>query len=113
MILRKYRASRYDPKIDEPYKAWIRLLPCIVCRTWDLRILGYHGRVECAHIGQRGLSQKCLDRETIPLCIWHHRLGPQSVHALGKGFWGYWRLSRPELIAEYQRRFERRNDEAA
>lgn len=106
MPLRKWKQPRPNAKIDEPYKAFIRSLPCIVCFGWSLRIKGYHAFVECAHVGQRGLSQKSPDRETIPLCVWHHRLGPQSIHALGKRFWSYWRLSRPELIAEYNRKFE-------
>ena len=113
MITRKYRAPRFDAKIDEPYKAWIRTLDCIVCQVWKLRIQGYYGFLEAAHVGERGLGQKCPDRQTLPICVWHHRLGPQSAHALGKRFWSYWRLSRPELIAEHNRKFEKRNEHEA
>lgn len=31
------------------------------------------GVVEADHAGLRGLGQKCSDRETIPLCTYHHR----------------------------------------
>ena len=112
MILRSYKPPRLNLKIDEPYKRWIRSLPCVVCSTWGFSIQGYHGFVECAHVGQRGMKQKCSDRETLPLCVWHHRLGPKSVHA-GKGFWMHWKLDRYELIKEYNLKFERREKDAA
>jgi len=112
MILRKYRAPRLNLKLDPVYCRWIRTQPCVVCSKWGLRMQGYAGFVECAHVGMRGLRQKCDDRETIPLCVWHHRTGPHSVHA-GKGFWSHWKLNRYELIAEFNRRFERREENAA
>jgi len=112
MILRRYKPPRFDPKINEPYKAWIRTLPCIVCRQWQLTQARY-GLVECAHVGMRGLGQKCHDRETIPLCVHHHRTGPQSHHALGKGFWKYWRLNRYDLIKHYNQHYDAVRSDAA
>ena len=113
MILRSYKKPRPHPKVDEPYKSWIRLLPCVVCFTWRFRIAGYSGMVECAHVGERGLGQKCHDRQTLPLCVFHHRTGPHSAHAIGKRFWGYWKLDRFELIADHNRRYEREHHENA
>lgn len=63
-------------------------------------------RTEAAHVGQRGLSQKCSDRETIPLCAFHHRTGPESHHRLGKLFWKHHGLDRYELIRELQSQFD-------
>ena len=60
---------------------------------------------EAAHVGKRGLGQKCSDRETIPLCVEHHRLGPESQHVKGKGFWGHHCMSRILVIAKYQNRY--------
>jgi len=105
MILRKYKAPRPDPRRDSEYLRWIRTLPCILCSTWRLPTLSNRGPVEAAHVGERGLGQKCPDNQTLPLCCWHHRTGPHSVHVLGRKFWQYWKLDRYELIAETQKRF--------
>jgi len=42
--------------------------------------------VEAAHVGARGLGQKCSDFETLPLCRDHHRPGEDSHHRLGRRF---------------------------
>jgi len=67
----------YDPELSRPvadplYRAWIRRLPCAVCS----RMRG----VECAHTGDRGLSQKASDRRSIPLCSPHHK----EYHRIGR-----------------------------
>ena len=110
MIPRTYHRPRFNAKIHPEYLRWIRTLPCAVCWQWQIRRLEPS---EVAHVGSRGLGQKCSDTETIPLCPHHHRTGPLSVHALGKKFWTYWKLDRHKLIAEYRYRFERRNQDAA
>ena len=84
--------------IDEAYLAWIRKLPCICCGTIF--------RVEAAHVGRRGLGQKCSDREALPICEKHHRTGPQAIHVLGRNWWKVWGLSRHQLVLEYNRRYE-------
>jgi len=96
-LARKRRAkiSGRQPLQDEEYKAWIRTLPCCVpacAGAWT----------ECAHVGDRGLRQKCSDHETLPLCAWHHRIGPLSQHRTGKMFWEIHKLDREALIAAYQ-----------
>lgn len=84
------------PEPDEPYKRWIRTLPCLVCflcdwRAWiwggDEAIMmaevstngglgGQVGRTESAHqasyLGIRGLRQKTNDRSCLPLCARCH-----------------------------------------
>jgi hypothetical protein len=84
--------------LDEPYLKWLRKLPCIVCGTdrW----------VEAAHVGRRGLGQKCSDREALPLCEKHHLTGPCSQHLMGASFWVFWNLDRNELIEWFNQRYE-------
>lgn len=85
---------RKNRESDRPYKAFIASLPCVVCGAWP---------VEVAHIGLRGLMQKCSDRETIPLCLKHHAHGqPESHHTLGRYFWAHHGIDRPELLARLQ-----------
>jgi len=68
---------------------------------------------EAAHVGERGLGQKCSDRETIPLCAAHHRTGPESHHVLGKKFWQHHGLDRDEIVAELNRLYEKENGKCA
>lgn len=112
MILRKFKPPRLDSKSDEPYKHWIRTQACVVCRLYGI-VRRQFGPVEHAHIGGRGLGQKCDDRISLPLCQWHHRLGPQSYHASVKRFWIHWHLDRSQLVAEYNRKFEEEKRNAA
>jgi len=56
---------------------------------------------EAAHVGLRGLRQKCSDRETLPLCAEHHRTGPDSHHVLGKRFWEHHGIDRDIWVAAY------------
>ena len=82
---------------DVAYLRWVRGLSCAIC--------GLTRGIEAAHVGERGLGQKCSDRETLPLCAEHHRLGMDSHHVLGRGFWTHWAISRILVIAKYQCRF--------
>jgi hypothetical protein len=68
--------QRRGPERDAAYLAWIRTLPCEVCKC--------EGRSEAAHTGDHGLGQKAPDPHTIPLCARCHRTGPQSYHRLGR-----------------------------
>ena len=113
MILRHYKAPRHDPRRDSSYLRWLRILPCIVCCQWNLPTNRRSGPVEAAHVGKRGIGQKCADSEALPLCVWHHRTGPQAHHVLGKKFWQFWKLDRFSLIADHQRRFEEKEKNAA
>ena len=94
-LKRKPRRYVVPPEILA-YWDWVREQPCAVCRS--------RFRVEAAHVGMRGLAQKCNGFEVIPLCRWHHGRGfPESHHTLGKRFWGYFGLDRYEVIGRYQR----------
>ena len=74
------------------YLQWIRSLPCCVCRTTRA--------IEAAHTGPRGLSQKSSDLSVIPLCVKHHRTGPDSYHKLGpRRFAEMHRLDIPAMVA--------------
>ena len=59
MILRHYKAPRHDPRRDSSYLRWLRILPCIVCCQWNLPTNRQSGPVEAAHVGERGIGQKC------------------------------------------------------
>lgn len=87
---------------DPDYLDWIRSLPCLICAKLNRP---QFGRTEAAHVGMRGLGQKCSDRETIPLCACHHRTGEHAHHVLGKRFWTFWKLDRYELIQKYNRMY--------
>lgn len=89
------------------YLAWIRTLPCVCCEQL-LRSLRSEqcGPTEAAHVGERGLSQKSSDLETIPLCRWHHTQSPEAHHRIGKKFWAYWGIARDALIKSLNERFE-------
>jgi hypothetical protein len=81
------------PVRDTAYLKFIRSLPCCVC----FRDRG----IEAAHIGRRGMAQKCSDRETIPLCSAHHR----EQHRIGlREFAKVYELDVWELINQLQER---------
>ena len=63
------------PTRNLKHLAWIRTLPCLVCS----RTRG----VEAAHTGPHGIAQKSSDTSAIPLCVRHHRTGPDSYYRLG------------------------------
>jgi hypothetical protein len=82
-----YNAEVSRPVEDPKRRAWIRTLPCAVC--------GRTRGVECAHTGDRGLSQKSSDARGIPLCKAHH----DEYHQLGRrGFETKYRLDIEGLI---------------
>ncbi len=97
------RHQRAKPRrgrlIDKAYKAWISTLECVVC---DRYLTCQVTPTEVAHVGARGLGQKCSDRDTLPLCAIHHRTGTHAYHVLGKKFWKLHRLDRDQLIAKYR-----------
>lgn len=79
----------------------------VVCELLSIRRSQFSFlKIESAHVGQRGISQTCPDREAIPLCIMHHTEGPHSHHRLGKGFWAYWKLDRFGLIERFNAQYE-------
>lgn len=48
----------------------VKKLPCVAL---GLETGKCRGPIEADHAGRRGTGQKCDDRETIPLCSYHHR----------------------------------------
>ena len=101
---KRAKISGRQPARDEDYRRWNGALPCIVCSLPNRGQQQYP--TEAAHVGDRGLRQKSSDRETISLCAWHHRIGPESHHVLGRNFWTRWGIDRDRLIAEFNRRYE-------
>lgn len=69
---------------DQKYLDWICTKPCVCCHT----------PAEPHHEGKHGMSIKCSDYETVPLCREHH----MYRHLVGKtSFWGFWNID-PEVI---------------
>jgi hypothetical protein len=111
-------ATRKKVGKDSGYLEWLHSLPCVVCFVayyrngiWTHEIdedqrKRQVSRTEAAHVGDRGLSQKCPDREAIPLCRIHHRISPQSVHGLQKKFWPHWGIDRDKLVVELNRHYD-------
>lgn len=75
------------PVRSPAHLAFIRSLPCCVSgRTWG---------VEAAHVGMRGMGQKCSDLETIPLNSIYHK----EQHRIGlKAFARTYELDVPSLL---------------
>lgn len=98
-------ATRNRVGRDPSYLEFIAALPCLLCfrmnGKWQQK-----SRTEVAHIGERGLSQKCGDIETAPLCGECHRTGRWSHHNLGRRFWEFHGLDRETVIAELQKRYQ-------
>ena len=116
---------------DPDFCRFVRGFACIVCyrcfvpmrsiktNEWDPRTLMstiletyWHepqtSPTECAHVGRRGLSQQCPDRECLPLCrVKHHQFGPESHHQLGKRFWSFHGLDRVALIQQLNQIYHR------
>lgn len=95
-------ATRNGAGKDPAYLAFIRTQACVCCEAEGRRQLE---PTEAAHVGLRGLSQKCSDRETIPLCR-HHRTGFNAHHRLGRKFWEHFELDRGGLIEDFNERYE-------
>jgi hypothetical protein len=69
----------------------------MLCEPGDQRTA-----TEAAHVGTRGLGQKCPGWQRVPLCgEEHHRLGPLSHHVLGKGFWSHHWLDMSAMVENY------------
>jgi hypothetical protein len=72
-IAPRSRTNKKRPR-NFPYMLWIKTLPCAVC--------GWTGS-EAAHTGPRGLGQKSLDEQCIPLCPDHHRHNRDALDVAG------------------------------
>ncbi len=119
-LLRPNRRKGRKP--DKAYLAFIRSQWCAVCELdkaelvrsgFPVDLLHQRTETEAAHVGERGLGQKSTDRDTIPLCVLHHREGPESHHVLGKNFWKHHKLNKLVLLSELQKEFDRQRANAA
>jgi hypothetical protein len=85
-----------QPVRNRSYLAFVRTFPCAGC--------GSRRRVEAAHTGPHGLSQKASDLDTIPLC--RFRCHP-AFDANPEAFAQLHRLDIPFLIRKLNRFFFR------
>ena len=70
------------------YLALIRLCPCLICG--NIPCEAAHIRFSSAKYGKvnSGVGSKPHDKFTVPLCAYHHRLGPKAQHSMGESqFW--------------------------
>ena len=69
-----------DPyRQDREHLAFVRKQPCCVCGT-RFNVEAAHVRMASAKYGKAsGMQQKPHDMWTVPLCDYHHRLGPVGV----------------------------------
>ncbi len=102
-IKKKRSKPRRGVVKDPKYLDFIRQQKCAACTSWGSK---QSSTTEAAHVGERGLGQKCSDRETIPLCVLHHRVGMIAAHKIGKKFWVYHSLDRIKLIELYNAQYE-------
>jgi hypothetical protein len=88
--IRRRRRPRRGSTRNPAYLEYIRSLPCLVCVQESEP---QKTRTEAAHVGKRGLGQKCSDYETLPLCGEHHRYGVSAIHVLGRFWEAYHQIS--------------------
>lgn len=69
------KVTKQLPERDAKYLAFIRTLPCLVCKTTQA--------VHAHHAEFRGLGEKGSDFSCIALCENHHVNGNKSIHKLG------------------------------
>ena len=94
--IRIRRKKRRGPPRDWRYRDFIHSLECTTC--------GAPPRSEVAHIGSRGMGQKCSDYETIPLCTSCHLTSQYAYHRLGKvAFEAFWDMDCLEIAKDLVR----------
>lgn len=100
----KRKPRRPKPGDDPKYLRWIREQPCVIGGCVEWFALG----VEAAHFGRRSIALKPPDSQVLPLCPWHHRVGPWAHHHLGSDnlFEQAHGINIDELIAEHRARYE-------
>jgi hypothetical protein len=126
----KKRFPKRKKGFDDPnFRGWVKEWPCLICfirwckgqeiawfnaPVWmrlavaELRELEDHpgpcAHVEFAHVGGRGLSQRCADKYGMPLGRWHHQHvtipggGPESHHTLGRKFFARHGIDRDAVL---------------
>ena len=100
-LKRKPRRYVVPPEVLD-YWEWIREQPCAVQGAY----VHHHPIIEVAHVGVRGLAQKCSGWDVLPLCRYHHGRGfAFSHHGLGKLFWSFWNLDRYALIRRFREQY--------
>jgi hypothetical protein len=105
-LIRKPRRYVVPPEILA-YWEWIRKQRCAVPGCGVRRLPPFRNPLmDVAHVGVRGIGQKCSGWEVIPLCRKHHRRGfPVSHHTLGKRFWKVHNLDRVQSIRVLRERY--------
>ena len=95
---------RRGPVRDPKYLEFVRTFGCIVCANGSLKPAARPS--EAAHVGERGLAQKCSDFETAPMCPRHHRMDPDSHHRMGARFWSHHGIDKDAVIGQLNELYE-------
>lgn len=123
--IKRHAPKRPEGFNDPQFRQWVKEWPCFVClkqhceshhlpliemaKSPEARAYFYRnksifdcGLTEFAHVGARGLAQRCADRFGIPLGTRHHAHqtaggSPESHHTLGKRFWSFHGIVRDEV----------------
>lgn len=81
--------QRHPRREDAKHLAFVRSLPCCVCRS-TRNVEAAHIRMACPARGKEptGMQEKPDDRWTTPLCNYHHQSGILAQHKVGEQeFW--------------------------
>ncbi len=104
------RSARSKGLKDPGFLAFVHEFTCVACAGVVVKRSG--GRpVHAHHAGVRGLSQKCSDREVVPLCPRHHETGKDAVHVLGRRFWDHHGLDKDRIIETLNKLYDSREQE--
>lgn len=69
---------------DRRHMSRVAELDCMLCRHKGI----YGSPAEVHHIRTgTGAGRRSPHTSTIPLCSFHHRLGPEAIHTLGRRAW--------------------------
>lgn len=95
------------PVRDPAYLAWLRTQRCVIGEFVTGSESCITRSIEAAHTGVRGLRQRASDLEALPMCVRHHRTGPDAHHVLGKRFFEHHGIERETMIEIVRHRYLR------
>ena len=83
-------AGQRKPSVKSPrHLAFVRRLPCVCCVREPAGEAAHVRMASAEHEkSETGIGRKPDDRDSVPLCGWCHREGPEAQHKAGEAaFW--------------------------
>lgn len=79
------REDPVGPARSTSHLARVRQQPCLACRPGAQQspTEAHH----CRHLSPRTLGKRVSDFLTVPLCGWHHQIGPDALHRGDEASW--------------------------